>query len=99
MVALGSVAASVCPLHVRALTNVLLPLTLEPAMRAMPMDSLRFIPPLRNLHRESRLSSRLRMCSICFTSSGHLWRDKPFSCNGKGQRDVAGAMTFVWQAT
>lgn len=68
-----------------------LPLTLEPAMRAMPMDSLRFIPPLRNLHRASRLSSRLRMCSICLTSSGHLWRDKPFSCSSRGQRQVAGA--------
>lgn len=53
-------------------------------MRAMPMESLRFVPPLRNLLRASRLSSSPRTCSIRWTSSGHLWWDKPFNCNSGG---------------
>lgn len=46
--------------------------TLEPAMRAMPMESLRRIPPLRNLLRESRFSSSPSTCSMRLTSSGHF---------------------------
>lgn len=62
------------------------PPTLEPAMRAIPTESLRLMPPLRHRLRESCLSSRPSTCSIRWTSSGHFRRDKPFSCkSGHGE--------------
>lgn len=65
-------------------------------MRAIPMESLRFMPPESALVREWRLSSRLRILRMWLISSGHLDGGYPFSCQreqreGKAHcRDVSG---------
>lgn len=56
------------------------------------MASLRFIPPLRNLDLESRLSSSPRVCSICLTSSGHFWTERPFSWKAGMRGHEAGGL-------
>lgn len=55
-------------------------LALESPVSAMPMESLRFIPPESVLVREWHLSSRLRILRMWLISSGHLEGGYPFSC-------------------
>lgn len=48
------------------------PLALESPVSAMPMDSLRFMPPESAFAREKRLSSRFKILRMRSISSGHL---------------------------
>jgi len=58
-------------------------LTLEPAIRAMPTHSFRFMPPDRSLAAVSRLSSKCNTLIMLSTSCLTLEHGQPFSCMQK----------------